>query len=366
LTIGHVSLSSLGRRPTLVGLLRALVKVLPFAIGFVVIWVQLEASRGVILAPPYAGWDGSQTWFQAERIRAGEPLYQPLPGYGPHVMADQMDGWEPYPIASGATPHLPLAAAVVALTPLESLEEFKAAWIVTLLLATWGFVSILVILAHGQWTFVRFLWWNSVTFLTPAFLAFRLGNPDPILWLLFAGAVAVPARFGAAGLVLAAAIKPFAVWPLGFSLVRGPETWKAAVASAAVVVALCLAALGPADLVRSARDWFAYVPGVMGQGTFNQYNVSLSFGVLRSAYAFGLWDYRPGPIMEAWPRIWLAFAQVTAPLLAGVLTYSWDRRLHLSAVMLAALLFSPLCWNYYLTLALVPLALWIRRRGDHT
>jgi hypothetical protein len=354
----------LGRGPTLLGLRRALVKVLPFAIGFVVIGVQLGTARSVVLLPPYAGWDGSQTWFQAERIRAGQPLYRPLPGYGPHVMAARTDGGEPYPIASGATPHLPLAAAVVALTPLESLEEFKAAWIVALLLATWGFVSILVILAHSQWTFVRFLWWNSITFVTPAYLAFRLGNPDPLLWLLFVGALAVPARFGSAGLILAAAIKPFAVWPLAFSLVRGRETWKAAVVSAAVVVALCLAAMGPADLVRSARDWLAYVPGVMGQGTFNQYNVSLSFGVLRVAYELGWWDYQPGPIVEAWPRIWLAFAQVTAPLLAGVLTYRWDRRLHLSTVMLAALLFSPLCWNYYLTLALVPLALWIRQRGE--
>jgi hypothetical protein len=46
---------------------------------------------------------------------------------------------------------------------------------------------------------------------------------------------------------------------------------------------------------------------------------------------------------------------------AGTLTYRWDRRLHLSAVMLAALLFNPLCWNYYLTVALVPLAVGIRR-----
>jgi hypothetical protein len=94
-------------------------------------------------------------------------------------------------------------------------------------------------------------------------------------------------------------------------------------------------------------------------GVCNRTNVSLSFGVLRIAYWLGWWDYQPGPIAEAWPRIWLTIAQVAPPLAAGALTYRYDQRLHLSAVMLAALLFSPLCWDLYLTVALVPLAAWM-------
>jgi hypothetical protein len=145
--------------------------------------------------------------------------------------------------------------------------------------------------------------------------------------------------------------------------VRSRETWKAAAASAVLVLAACVVAMGPADLVRNARDWLAYIPGDMGQGTFRLTNVSLSFGVLRIAYGLGWWDYQPGPILEAWPRLWLAFAQVAAPLAAGLLTYRWDRRLHLSTVMMAALLFNPLCWNYYLAVVLVPAAALIGWHG---
>jgi hypothetical protein len=61
--------------------------------------------------------------------------------------------------------------------------------------------------------------------------------------------------------------------------------------------------------------------------------------------------------------VWLTFAQVAGPLAAGVLTRRWDPRFHLSAVLLAALLFSPLCWAGYLPVALVPLAVLINRRA---
>jgi hypothetical protein len=352
------------RRPTLPGLLTALVKLSLLVVGIFALWMQVGLARNTIRLPPFPTWDGAAIWYQAERIRSGEALYAPLPSYGPHVMADHMAGSVRFPL--GASPHLPLPAALVALSPVRSLDGFVSVWAVVLLLATWGFASVLAILAHRRWTLPRFLWWNGLTFLFPgAYTAARLGNPEPVLWLLFAAAVALPARLGSAGLVLAAAVKPFAAWPLAFSLVRGRETWKAALVSAVVVLAVCVVAMGPADFLRSARDWLAYVPGAMGQGTFRHGNVSLSFGVLRIAYGLGWWDYQPGPIVEAWPRIWLTSAQLAAPLAAGFLTYRWDRRLHLSIVMLAALLFSPICWMTYLAVALVPVAAWVGgRRTD--
>jgi hypothetical protein len=349
--------------PTVRGLLLALIKLSLTVIGIAAIWMQVGLARNTIFLPPVPNWDGAAIWYQAEQIRSGEALYRPLPGYGPHVMAEHMAGSERFPL--NASPHLPLPAAIVALTPIRSLEAFTVVWAVVLLLATWGFASVLAIMAHQSWTLPRFLWWNALVFLFPsAYLAVRLGNPDPLLWLLFASAVALPARLGSAALVLSAGVKPFSAWPLAFSLARNREGWGAAVAAAMVALGLCVLAVGPVDLVRAAQDWITYVPRAMGQGTFRHGNVSLSFGVLRGAYALGWWDYQPGPLLELWPRIWLTFAQVTAPLIAGLLTFGWDRRLHLSIVMLTALLFNPLCWMFYLTVTLVPLAAWIGR--SHT
>lgn len=352
-------------RPTPRRLLAAAAKLALLVIGVAALWFQVSLAVNTIRRPPLPSWDGAAIWYQAERIRAGDPLYGPLPSYGPHVMADHMPGSEPFP--SGASPHLPLPAAVVALMPVRTLDAFVSGWIVILVLAAWGFASVLTVLAHGRWSPVRFVGWNGLVFIFPsAHLALRLGNPDPLLWLLFALAVALPVRVGSAGLALAAAIKPFTAWPLAFDIARWRGAWKAAIAAALLVLAVCLIALGAADLVRSARDWIAYVPAAMGQGTFRHGNVSLSFGILRIAYGQGWWDYQPGPIVEAWPRIWLMVAQVGGPLATGWLTFRWERRLHVSMVMLAALLFNPLCWLYYLTVALVPLAVWIGgNRVDH-
>jgi hypothetical protein len=349
------------RQPTASGLLAALLKVSLLLAGGVALAAQASVAASVIAGPVRPAWDGVQTWYQAERIRSGQPLYRALPGYGPHVMATGIEGFEPFSLRD--SPHLPTPAAVVALAPRHALETFKAVWVVLLLLALWGFASALAVLAHGSWTLPRFLWWNGLILLTPyAHFTFQIGNIEPVLWLLFALAVLLPAHLATASLAISAAVKPYAAWPLAFSLVRSPRAWPGAAIAAAAVFAVLIVAMGPADLVRNARDWLAHVPAAMAQGTFHHHNVSVSFGVLRAAYWLGWWDYQPGPIQELWPRVWLTFAQVAGPLAAGMLTRRWDRPYHLSAVMLAALLFSPLCWGSYLAVALVPLAVWVSRR----
>jgi hypothetical protein len=347
--------------PTPRGLLVAFLKVTLLLAGIVAIYAQVSVTVTVFRQPGSPTWDAAQNWYQAERIRTGDRLYWPMPWYGPHVMATRMDGFVTFPI--DRSPHLPFPAAIVALTPVRSIDTFAATWIVVLVLAVWSFSSVVAVLAHGRWTVSRFLWWNGLVFLVPySHYAFQIGNIDPVLWLLFALAIALPARVGSGALVLSAAVKPFAAWPLAFFLIRTRETWLAAILAAVAVVTVCVAAIGPLELVRHARDWLAYVPAAMGQGTFHHQNFSLSFGVLRVAYALGWWDYQPGPIVDTWARMWLASAQLAAPVAAGLLTLRWDRRFHLSAVILAALLFNPLCWAYYLTVALVPFAVWWGRR----
>jgi hypothetical protein len=86
------------------GLLAALVEVLPVLIGIIAVVAQVILTSNIMRQAPSPNWDGIQTWYQAERIRSGEPLCRPQPSYGPHVMAGHMEGYEPFSMTE--SPHL--------------------------------------------------------------------------------------------------------------------------------------------------------------------------------------------------------------------------------------------------------------------
>jgi hypothetical protein len=99
---------------------------------------------------------------------------------------------------------------------------------------------------------------------------------------------------------------------------------------------------------------------VAGQGTFNPYNVSLSFLVLRIARWLG-WEYVSGPL-GAIPRLFLTIVGIAAPLIAGWLLRKKDERLRYAGVVCAAVFFAPLAWNFYTPLLIAPLALILGQR----
>lgn len=328
-------------------------------LAFEIALISVAAGR-----PPDPKSDAAQFWFQSERIRNDEALYTPLPDFGPDYMAEGViDAAKPFPIER-FSPYLPLPAAVSALLPRTSLASFQVGLRIVLVAALLGFAAVLSVLSFGRVSIVGMMGWFGLLHFSPGVvLAMRIGNIEPVLWLLFALAVAFP-RFLGPGLTTMAAVKPFALWPLLAGAWRNEGTRRAAVLAAAGIVVVCLLALGPADLLATAAAWLRLVPRYMGQGTFAAGNISVSFGVLRVAYATHLWHYQGGPIASVWARGWLTGASVAAPLLAAWLSRRLPLRWAICWVMLAALLFSPLCWDFYLTIGWVPLAMLWRRRAQ--
>ena len=330
--------------------------------GGVVLALEISLLWYSFAATPHPETDGAYIWHQAERIRQDVRVYASIPDYGPHFMTNGSYGWMQYPMDHN--PHLPLLASITALLPRVDLAHFQRGLSVLLALAVLG-LAVVQSKLSGRISLIAVLAWLVVLHASPdAFTAVRLRNPDPFLWLLFASAVAFK-PFRGAGLAVMATIKPHAIWPLAFVLFREPAQWRSALAGGGVAAAIIVAAMGPVDLLTEAVAWVREVAPDMSQGTFNSLNVSLSFGVLRIAYEAGWWTYESGPITALWPRVWLAVAQIGTPIAVGIAARKLDVRWQISWVMLAALLASPLCWTYYLTVGWVPVALWIARRRPY-
>ncbi len=338
---------------------------LPFLlVGALIIPFQAWWLADSIRHPGPDNVDSPQVWYQSERVRAGaEELYRRMPGFGPDVMGGS--GSTGYPMDN--SPYLPPLASVVALLPRTELVTFQRAWFLVVAFSFWAFAALLARIARGRWSVGGFFFWHGLVVLMPgALLFFLLFNIDPLLWVFFAGAIAYP-RFRGAGLVLTTAVKPYAVWAVIAAVWR--ERWRVvrgAVWAAVGVVLVSVAALGPARLFRVSQQWFTAIPPALGQGAFLSTNWSLSFLVLRVARWTGVSHYESGPLSPGW-RVWLTAASVAAPFGAWWLTRRWDTRLHLTAVLLASLLFSPLCWNGYLAIGLVFAAVLVgRKKGRAT
>jgi hypothetical protein len=340
---------------------RVLLSVLVIA-GLIAVAQHLILIRWHLRNEPWEGNDAAQIWYQANRIRGDSTVYRKVPEPGPHVGASHMFDDVPLHFPRTHSPHLPLLGSVTALMPYVPLVTFQRVMSVVLALATLGFAAVLAWLSLRRLALLPVLAWFGVVHLSPgAFFAIKWQNPEAVLYLLFALAVAFP-RFMGAGLALVASQKPYAIWPILFGVVRDKRFRASVVAGFSVSALLAVLAMGPRDLVIAAVDWLRVVPTTMGEGSFARRNVSVSFGVLRALYAIGLWDYQPGPL-TLWPRVWLTAAQIAIPIAVGVATRKLDLRWHISLVLLAALLASPLCWDAYLTVGWVPVALWIGGRS---
>ena len=333
--------------------------------GLLGIAVQFSLVANTFIAVPPEDTDAAAIWFQAGRIRDDARLYEPVPGYGPHYMAYEFSAdARPYPIHN--SPYLPLLSSITSLLPRTSLPTFQRAWSVILLLAFLGFATVLARIAAGRFDVVRMIAAVGLLHVTPGALdAMRYGNVEPLLWFAFAWAVA-DRRVTGALLVMMTMTKPYAVWPLLFAGARCRSVRRSALVGLGATTVLCVAAIGPVDLVRAAWDWVRIVPAMLGQGSFAADNYSLSFAALRLARAAGIWDYQSGPITDAWPRVWLLVASIGIPLAVGYATRRLDPRMQVSLVMLAALLAAPLCWRFYLVVGWVPVALWLENRRTAT
>lgn len=294
-------------------------------------------------------------YLAVERVHTGAPLYDPPLPPGP----TRPGPYYVYP---------PVLAAALALLPRVGYATFASLWTTVLLVGFWVYALSLAALGSGG------LSWRSVVVagyllgICPgAALAIGYGNADPLVWALSGLALALPGS-GAAGWMAMAMIKPFGVWPLLFAVSRGGR--KAAVEAGAIALAglaVGVLSLGWGGFTEASATWLREVLPVLGQGTIDITNLSVTAGLLTLTERTGLWTHGGGPL-PAWAGFTLTAVGVLVPLLVGWHFRGHDRRKQHSAILCAGVFASPYVLPGYLPLLLAPAAVWLhgsrRHRGE--
>jgi hypothetical protein len=277
------------------------------------------------------------------RVLEGLPLYQPWPGYGPDQFLDRY--FYPPPFAAFFAPLGQLSPQV-----------FSNLWYLLLLAAFWIYAWCLARLACRRVSAFKVLAAGLLLWLFPfGRLALTYGNAEPFVWALFGLALTSNAKGRGIALSIAALIK---IHPLLTLLVAWRREGKAVALPAAITLAagflLSVLVFG----IGAYRGWWAAVPPVVGQGSFNHANFSLSFAGLRLARELG-WQYHGGPLPAA-ARLYLTVMGFAGPGVAVYLSRKWRPKLQYAFVANAAILFAPLCWHMYLPLLLTPAAIYFK------
>jgi hypothetical protein len=290
----------------------------------------------------------------AERVRTGQTLYWPWPEYGPHVLTEAASypyERHPYP------PFMAPALAPVTRVPYETFARFAY---IPLFATFWIYAACLCKLATGRWLIGGTIVAGTLLGIVPgSYMALSLGQLDPILWAVFGLALA-SSRFRAVGFAVLTMVKLYGAWPLVLSWwYEGRRAVIPAAATVALGVGVGAIVKGPVGYITAFADWIRYMGPVVGQGTFNPHNVSLSFAGLRVLIELG-WDfYVPGPLPQ-WARLYLTIVGVAAPLSTVWLMRRRDPVLQYAVITCVAVLFAPLCWVHYLPLLLAPAAILFR------
>jgi hypothetical protein len=245
----------------------------------------------------------------AKRVRTGDKLYRPWPEYGPYILEDLE---HPYPLER--FPYPPTLAVV--LSPFTRAEFYLFVWRWNMILfgAFWVYAWCLAQMATGKAQGEDVLLFGlAITLIPWTTRSLYTGMIDPLLWAFFGLALVTPL----AGIFfsLSALVKLYAGWPLVFSFRR---EGRRPLLQAIPVLALGLGIGCLAGGWRVYLDWARYFLPVVGQGTFNANNVSLTMLGLRLARLLG-WHYTIGPL-PAWARLYIASMELVGPLLAGWLT----------------------------------------------
>ena len=319
------------------------------------LWLHhTPAAQAAALAPAFP--DAYQLYDHSLAIRAGTPLYRPWPDFRP-----DMPG--PYPL--GRVPYPPFITPALAPFMTWGFPAFAQAWLVLLLLGAVVYALCLGYLTAGRMSLVYSAHWlMALLALPPVRIALLGGNVEPLLWAAF-GLALVLAPVRGPALAAIALVKLWAIWPLcavasrrngarGRVLLSAGGTALAAAAASALV-------LGPTRFVQSCLDWITYTLPVVGQGFAWSYNVSLSYAVLRVIGALG--GAYAGGALPTLARVWLATVGVTAPLLTAWYLRRRSEQLQLAGVAAAAVLFSPVCWLYYLPIVFAAVAVDVRERA---
>lgn len=282
-------------------------------------------------------------------VKTGRPLYQPYSDYGPNTVPRRYF----YP---------PPFAAALSLVPGNFSDEptrqaFSGAWYILLLCGFWWYAWALAKLA-GHRHFWGLLIAGLALGLWPgANVAMSYGNVEPLMWALLG--TSLSAGWGGwrgAAVAVAALIKIHPLLALATAFRRETRAYKfSALATLAAGLALGATVCG----AESYAAWRAATGNMASQGTFLGNNVSLSFACIRLVN-LTVWTYSGGPLPGA-ARIFLMVCAVGAPLATVWFTRGAEPKMRLAILFSVTILFAPLCWDMYLPVLLLPLALCIRR-----
>jgi len=300
--------------------------------------------------------DNIQVYYQAiKNVHNAQPVYRIQPNYGPD---HEVEGVYIYP---------PTFAAILSPFSAIPFTWFVRLWYCGMFVAFWVFAWSLARMSFGdQVDLRRALIWGVILDLFPGgYAAFSVGQIEPLLWALFGIGL-----LGFARSLLWAAdafVKPFYIWSL---LAYIGDVWsknglKVLLSKLMPAVAFTAVLVLAGGLICGWDSYVVWVRDVLptlSQGNFNAGNVSLSFAVLRIARYCG-WHYAGGPLPLV-AHIWLTVVSIGAPLLVWRVLRRASEPLKYACMAAAAILFSPVCWTYYLPLLLPPVAILFHHRSS--
>jgi hypothetical protein len=245
----------------------------------------------------------------------------------------------------------------VLLAPLGSLSRlwFARCWYTLLVAAFWTFSWSLARIAQGKATWQGVLLWGlALACLPSVYYCLWIGNADPVVWAIVGLAFATGRT--AEWLAVAAQIKTYAVAALGLFLWDHRAGWKRPLA----ILAAGFAAAFAADPAWPG-EWLRTVAPAARQGTLWAANWSLPMALVRACRALG-WRYHGGTF-PVWVQTLLAISCLVFEVSAVAFCARLRGQYRYAALFVLAALSQPLCWNFYLTSALVLVALALRDYG---
>lgn len=291
--------------------------------------LALTAGATLAVAGDTLGYDFRAYHAAAARVLAGQPAYDTS-----YVIAG------PYGLFLYPPTFLLLAL------PFGLLPAATATWVWTavLLAAFAGGVAAMPVAARTRWVIVLLagLSW-------PFLYALKLGQVGPLLFLLFAVGWRALERPGVLGLTgaVGAAIKIQPGIVLGWALLT--RRWAAVAAGAVVLLVLGLAA----TVLAGMGSWsdFTFLIGRVSDPITTPHNftpgaVAWQLGVPRDAAALIQWGSMAAVALAV---VWAALRRPAVPS-------------YLAAVVASQLL-SPILWDHYAMLLLLPVA-WLLDRGQ--
>jgi hypothetical protein len=306
-------------------LVRALVRLGPGLVLaiFACTLLAVLASAGATL-----GYDAAAYLQAADRLLAGQPLYDPgvsaAVGYGVYLY--------PPPFALAVVPFAILPA------PLD-LWGWLTAMVVAFLVGT----ALLPVRPGVRWSIVLLA---AVSF--PFLYSVKLGQVEPLLYLAFAVGWRWIDRPRPTGLAVAAGTLVKLQPGLLFGWMIATRRWRT-LAVGLVAVAIAVAVTTVVAGVAVWSDYLALLGRINRPITTPQ---NLTIGAIA---------YRAGASLDAATTI--QWASVAAAMAATVFT--WVRRGAATAFLVgvvASQLLSPVLWSHYAMLLLLPVALLLQRR----